>query len=553
MTEITGNVATAGRGRLAEVIALRGGKAAPEAPFVIEHREALIYMLYEAAELEHGIMCQYLFAAFSLKQREDEGLAGDALEAVLRWRRAVAHVATEEMLHLALVQNLLSAIGSAPHLARPNLPAPARQYPAGVNLTLVPFGEPALRHFMFLERPEGMELEAQGIDAPVHEAVPLLAEGDIVPQPQDFATIGHLYRSIEHGIDHLAEKFGERNLFVGPARAQATSDYFHWPELVSVSDLASAHRAIDTILEQGEGARGHWQNAHFGQFVQILDEYRQLKAANPDFEPTRPVLFATVRPSEHDDTVPRITEGVASHCTDLFNVGYEVLTQMLHRYFAHTEETDAQLTTLSRAAIALMVGVLKPLGDLITTLPVGPEHPGMTAGASFELFYENDYLMPHREAAWALLEERLREAVNFCDLIQNSSDQRVATELEKVRTALIGVADSLASHFGDWGAESRFAAREPATQSTAAADAVTDRKEQMADRVTYERDIRPLFRDRDIQSMSFAFDLSSYDDVRANAEAIYGRLAAGSMPCDGRWPAEDVERFRTWIDNGSPP
>src|SRR5262245_22659066 len=187
MTGTPGSVATAGRGRLAEVIALRGGKAAPEAPFVIEHREALIYMLYEAAELEHGIMCQYLFAAFSLKQREDEGLTADALEAVLRWRRAVAHVATEEMLHLALVQNLLSAIGSAPHLARPNLPAPARHYPAGVNLTLVRLGEPALRHFMFLERPEGMELkDAREIDAPVHEAVPLMAEHDIVPQPQDF-------------------------------------------------------------------------------------------------------------------------------------------------------------------------------------------------------------------------------------------------------------------------------------------------------------------------------------------------------------------------------
>jgi hypothetical protein len=53
--------------------------------------------------------------------------------------------------------------------------------------------------------------------------------------------------------------------------------------------------------------------------------------------------------------------------------------------------------------------------------------------------------------------------------------------------------------------------------------------------------------------MSFAFDLASYDDVRANAEAIYEKLAAGSMPCDGRWPAEDVERFRAWIDNGSPP
>ncbi|HEX6703109.1 MAG TPA: ferritin-like protein [Gaiellaceae bacterium] len=554
MTESTGSTATAGRGPLAEVIASRGGKAAPEAPFVIEHREALIYMLFEAAELEHGIICQYLFAAFSLKQREEEGLTAAALEAVLRWRRAVAHVATEEMLHLALAQNLLSAIGSAPHLARPNLPAPARHYPAGVNLTLVPFGEPALRHFMFLERPEGMELQgAEGIDAPVHDAAPLMAEGDIVPQPQDFATIGHLYRSIEHGIDHLAEKFGERNLFVGPARAQATSDYFHWPELVPVTDVASAHRAIDTILEQGEGARGHWQNAHFGQFVQILDEYRQLKAANPDFEPARPVLFATVRPSQHDDTVPRITDGVTSRCTDLFNVGYEVLLQMLHRYFAHTEETDAQLKTLSRAAIRLMVGVLKPLGDTITTLPVGPEHPGMTAGTSFELFYENDYLVPHREAAWTLLEERLREAVNFCDLIQKSSDQRVATELENVRTALTGVADSLAGHFGDWGAVSRFAAREPVKESAAPVDTVIDRKEPMGDGITYEQNIRQLFRDRDIQSMKFAFDLSSYDDVRANAEAIYKRLASGSMPCDGAWPAEDVERFRTWIDNGSPP
>jgi hypothetical protein len=476
------------------------------------------------------------------------------LEAVRRWRKAIAHVATEEMLHLALVQNLLSAIGAAPHLARPNLPVPARHYPAGVNLTLVPFGEPALRHFMFLERPEGMELEgAEGIDAPVHEAVPLMAERDIVPQPQDFATVGHLYRSIEHGIDHLAEKFGEQNLFVGPRRAQATSEYFQWSELVPVTDLASAHQAIDTILEQGEGARGHWQNAHFGQFVQILDEYRQLRAANRDFEPARPVLFATVRPCAHDDTVPRIADGAASRCTDLFNVGYEVLLQTLHRYFAHTEETDAQLATLSSAAIALMAGVLKPLGDLITTLPVGPEHTGMTAGPSFELFYENDYLMPHREAAWTLLEERVREAANFCDRIQEISDERVASEVDHVRSALLAIAGSLAGHFGDWGAVSRFAAHEPAKESAAAGDAVIDRKEKMGDRVTYEQDIRQLFRDRDIQSMSFAFDLSSYDDVRANAEAIYEKLAAGSMPCDGRWPAENVERFRTWIDNGSPP
>src|ERR1700688_4497545 len=77
--------ASGGQGRLAQLIATRGGLASPEAPFVIEHREALIYMLCEAAELEHGIMCQYLFAAFSLKQSTSEGLTGDEVVTVTRW------------------------------------------------------------------------------------------------------------------------------------------------------------------------------------------------------------------------------------------------------------------------------------------------------------------------------------------------------------------------------------------------------------------------------------------------------------------------------------
>ena len=70
---------------------------------------------------------------------------------------------------------------------------------------------------------------------------------------------------------------------------------------------------------------------------------------------------------------------------------------------------------------------------------------------------------------------------------------------------------------------------------------------------TFERDIRPLFRPDDVRAMSFAFDLSAYDDVRTNAEEIHSRLADGSMPCDSRWPAEQVERFRAWVDAGSPP
>src|SRR4029450_14120771 len=170
----------------------------------------------------------------------EEGLTEAEQAAVTRWRRLVPPAATEEMLPLALVQTLLSALGAAPHLSRPNLPAPAHHYPPGVHLTLVPFGESALRHFLCLERPEGMELQgAAGIDAPVAQAVPLMAEGDIVPRAQDFATVGHLYRSIEHGIAHLAAKFGEQGVFVGPPRARGTTANFGWRELGEGTGVAS--------------------------------------------------------------------------------------------------------------------------------------------------------------------------------------------------------------------------------------------------------------------------------------------------------------------------
>jgi hypothetical protein len=69
---------------------------------------------------------------------------------------------------------------------------------------------------------------------------------------------------------------------------------------------------------------------------------------------------------------------------------------------------------------------------------------------------------------------------------------------------------------------------------------------------SFEQDIRPLFRPEDVNAMDWAFDLSSYDDVKENAEDIYDRLANGTMPCDRAWPAEQVQLFRAWIDAGAP-
>ena len=69
---------------------------------------------------------------------------------------------------------------------------------------------------------------------------------------------------------------------------------------------------------------------------------------------------------------------------------------------------------------------------------------------------------------------------------------------------------------------------------------------------SFAQDIRPLFRAQDVGAMSFAFDLTSYEDVKANAADIHERLAEGDMPCDGAWPDDKVQLFREWMEAGSP-
>jgi hypothetical protein len=70
--------------------------------------------------------------------------------------------------------------------------------------------------------------------------------------------------------------------------------------------------------------------------------------------------------------------------------------------------------------------------------------------------------------------------------------------------------------------------------------------------LSFAQDIRPLFRVKDRDSMRAAFDLYDYGDVASHADAIVGALRAGKMPCDGAWPADQVQTFQSWIDAGTP-
>jgi truncated hemoglobin YjbI len=70
--------------------------------------------------------------------------------------------------------------------------------------------------------------------------------------------------------------------------------------------------------------------------------------------------------------------------------------------------------------------------------------------------------------------------------------------------------------------------------------------------ISFERHVKTLFRPRDRQSMQFAFDLWSYDDVAAHADDVLARVSAGTMPCDGAWPKERIDAFKNWVDAGKP-
>jgi hypothetical protein len=105
---------------------------------------------------------------------------------------------------------------------------------------------------------------------------------------------------------------------------------------------------------------------------------------------------------------------------------------------SHIDESADQIGTLANVVVGLMNDVIGPLADILSTMPIGPEHPGRTAGATFELFYQPDYLLPHRRAAWLVGAELLTGAAINAE-IEGRRDRRV----EPVVSALRAHAEAL--------------------------------------------------------------------------------------------------------------
>jgi hypothetical protein len=294
------------------------------------------------------------------------------------------------MAHLGTVHNLLTAVGGAPHFMRLNFPQAARYFPADAPFILEPFGEQALRRFMRFEEPTFPTKRLAAV-APA-------------PDPITFTHVGALYNDIEAGFTAL----DDGTLFIGPVADQDDNDWSRGLHLWPVHDLQSARKAIDFIVKEGEGAPGQLAGSHYQRFVDAHEALDAATAADPSFVPGRPVATNPLTRNHPDapDGGHIITDERTLAVAELFSVSYETTLMMLSQFYAFGPETPVQREALRQATREIMSTVIRPLGEVLTRLPMGRDHPKLNAGPAFEL-YGDIHVSTHAENAWYVISERL--------------------------------------------------------------------------------------------------------------------------------------------------
>ncbi|MGB6600108.1 MAG: ferritin-like domain-containing protein [Candidatus Cybelea sp.] len=419
----------------------------------VETREELLYLLTRASELEHDLACSYLYAGYSIKTSVDEGgLTPEELATIGVWKRKIATVAVEEMLHLGQVSNILTAVGGAPHFIRSNFPLPASTFPFGIEITLEALSRALIERFVCYEMPEEGVLPGERMaeydeirkrtGGSIDGAELARLQNAIEPWDIDFRTVGEFYHKIESAFTRIPEQ----RLFIGNPAAQANPAYLDLPkDLVRVTDAASARKAIEMIVEQGESPTSEHPDAHFSVFDSIRREYETLVARAQTegrrFEPFRPMLSnPSTRGIGSVAGTNRITDAVAQELAALFNSAYGLMLMMLARFFAHGGETEDEFRLLARGTLRIMASGLRPLGEALAKQPAGPEYPGKTAGPSFG-FTSHIHTLTHKDAAWIFFLERLYDLA--LRLTRLGDETTLPPEVQEAAAALESVAEHL--------------------------------------------------------------------------------------------------------------
>ncbi|WP_113701969.1 ferritin-like domain-containing protein [Nonomuraea lactucae] len=366
----------------------------------ITSRGSLVKVLRDAAAIELAVMLQYLYAAYSVpthgagleyvrrgawtpeQLRLACGDGGETLDEGIR--SMLLNIAREEMIHFLLVNNIITAVGEPFHVPRIDFGTVNHELPVPLDFSLERLGPGSVERFVQIERPEDLVGEVRRGDT----AAPASFD-----DRHPYASLSELYADIREGLQRVPDLFlvdrgrggGEHHLFLRESLNRHHPDY-----QLEVDDLSSALFAIDVITEQGEGGvlgPRTAERSHYASFLRISDLLRGAPAAGtrPGGERWSPAYPVVRNPTlgEGNPAMETVTDPDARSVMRLFNRSYFMALQLMVQHFGERPDESLRRSDLMNAAIDMMTGLMRPLAELLVTLPSGRR--GMTAGPSFEL------------------------------------------------------------------------------------------------------------------------------------------------------------------------
>jgi CDGSH-type Zn-finger protein/uncharacterized Fe-S cluster protein YjdI len=393
-------------------------------------REILLPALYEAAELEHNLMCTYLYAAASLRDGTGEGLSPEEAAAVKRWRQVLLDVAVQEMGHLTAVWNITAALGGSPRIGRANFPLDPGYLPASIVVKLAPFNPDTLQHFVFLERPHGSsEPEGAGF---FYERTYVRGTDrpHLTPMGRDYETVGAFYNRLSEGLRAFVAHCGETVAFGGDPALQLSSAEVNLAGARPVRCLKTALAAFDAIVSQGEGAPRDSADSHYQKFLGVRTELTAITARNPAFAPAFPAATNPVlrRPPRPEGRV-WIEDGEAFATVDLANACYALMLRLLAYSYLLPGPGPAKSLVVD-LAIGLMQALM-PLAERAARLPAGPSNPHCNAGVSF-IAPRDAGALPPGSAAARLFTERFSQLSEAAEAMRGTGDPRVQAAADRL-------------------------------------------------------------------------------------------------------------------------
>lgn len=428
----------------------------PSTELPLPPRAKALYLLYSAAEIEHALMVQYLYAAFSLGGPQ---VPAENVLLVDEWRKSITEIAREEMGHLATVENIIQFIGGALCFDRDDFPNMSPYSPFAFELE--PLTRVSLAKYVLAEAParETMapELRAE-IDA-IENVIPKQA-GTVNRVGLLYQAMIDLFKPMPMSVPTDVPTSIESADLVGDSVAyQVRADEWGLGDdqvlILQARERQDAIDALTRVAQQGEGTTTPSLPlagaSHFQRFLAI---YRQLPA-DGTWAPSRPLPTNPTASSKPDSDPARegnrITDPVAQRWAQLGNVRYSLLLQFLSQAIS----IESPVASGERSSRGLLISWafgemyhLRSVADVLAALPRRPgEDPRKaTAGLPFDLPYS--LALPRREQdRWRMLRDGLQTARNLIEVLA-AADPRNARYLTAMRAADQRALDIIATAIG---------------------------------------------------------------------------------------------------------